>query len=235
MARVKRAGRPYDCVIPVSGGKDSTWQAVTCLEHGLRPLGGDLADAGAHASSAAQPRQPDRARASTTSTSASTRRSSAASCLRSFERFGTTAIPMHLAIFNIPLTVAVRYDVPLVVWGENSAAEYIGTGPDADSFRLDAEWMRRYGAVHGTTAADWVSDDLTAERPDALLRPERRGARGQRHRGGLPRLVLRLGPRPDGARSPREHGFRVARGRPADRLLRLRRHRRRLHLASTTG
>src|SRR3989344_9195869 len=28
----------YDCVIPVSGGKDSTWQTVMCLEHGLRPL-----------------------------------------------------------------------------------------------------------------------------------------------------------------------------------------------------
>ena len=30
--------RGYDCVIPVSGGKDSTWQVVTCLEYGLRPL-----------------------------------------------------------------------------------------------------------------------------------------------------------------------------------------------------
>src|SRR5215213_8810594 len=35
---VKALGRPYDCVIPVSGGKDSTWQVVTCLEYGLRPL-----------------------------------------------------------------------------------------------------------------------------------------------------------------------------------------------------
>ena len=31
-------GRPYDCVIPVSGGKDSTWQVVTCLDPGLHPL-----------------------------------------------------------------------------------------------------------------------------------------------------------------------------------------------------
>src|SRR5262245_43408514 len=28
----------YDCVIPVSGGKDSTWQVVKCLEFGLKPL-----------------------------------------------------------------------------------------------------------------------------------------------------------------------------------------------------
>ena len=34
----KAHSKGYDCVIPVSGGKDSTWQVVTCLEHGLKPL-----------------------------------------------------------------------------------------------------------------------------------------------------------------------------------------------------
>ena len=28
----------YDCVIPVSGGKDSTWQVLKVLEYGLNPL-----------------------------------------------------------------------------------------------------------------------------------------------------------------------------------------------------
>ena len=28
----------YDCLIPVSGGKDSTWQVVECLKLGLKPL-----------------------------------------------------------------------------------------------------------------------------------------------------------------------------------------------------
>jgi hypothetical protein len=79
--------------------------------------------------------------------------------LASLDRFGTTAIPMHLALFAIPLTIAARYDVPLVVWGENSAAEYVGD--TAATHRLDGEWVRRYGAVHGTTAADWVSDELS--------------------------------------------------------------------------
>src|SRR5207253_10064873 len=38
LANAKRRSTGYDCVIPVSGGKDSTWQVVTCLEHGLKPL-----------------------------------------------------------------------------------------------------------------------------------------------------------------------------------------------------
>ncbi len=35
-ARARSTG--YDCLIPVSGGKDSTWQVVQCLEYGLNPL-----------------------------------------------------------------------------------------------------------------------------------------------------------------------------------------------------
>ena len=34
----KRRAKDYDCLIPVSGGKDSTWQVVKCLELGLKPL-----------------------------------------------------------------------------------------------------------------------------------------------------------------------------------------------------
>jgi hypothetical protein len=69
---------------------------------------------------------------------------------------------MHLAIFNIPTTVAARFDVPLIVWGENSAMEYVGGEVEASSFDLTSEWVRKYGAVHGTSADDWVSDELSA-------------------------------------------------------------------------
>ena len=35
---VKHQKKAYDCIIPVSGGKDSTWQVIVALEHGLHPL-----------------------------------------------------------------------------------------------------------------------------------------------------------------------------------------------------
>ena len=35
---VKSLNKYYDCVIPVSGGKDSTWQVIKALEYGLKPL-----------------------------------------------------------------------------------------------------------------------------------------------------------------------------------------------------
>ena len=36
--KIKSKKLRYDCIIPVSGGKDSTWQTIKCLEHGLNPL-----------------------------------------------------------------------------------------------------------------------------------------------------------------------------------------------------
>ena len=58
--------------------------------------------------------------------------------LAAFRRFGSTAIPMHMALFNIPLNIAQRFGIPLVVWGENPAFEY-GSGDAAlTGFRLDS-------------------------------------------------------------------------------------------------
>ncbi len=54
--------------------------------------------------------------------------------------------------------------MPLVVWGENSAAEYAGGGPESESAMLDGAWLRNYGVAHGTTAEDWVSERADAAR-----------------------------------------------------------------------
>ena len=34
----KKKNRNYDCLIPVSGGKDSTWQVIVAKKYGLKPL-----------------------------------------------------------------------------------------------------------------------------------------------------------------------------------------------------
>jgi N-acetyl sugar amidotransferase len=162
VGHAKARARGYDCVIPVSGGKDSTWQVVLCLEHGLTPLAvtwktparteigarnlANLVALGVdHIDYQVNPRVERKF------------------LYQSLVRYGTTAIPMHMALFSMPLTIAVRFGIPLVVWGENSAFEYGGTAEERQGFRLDARWLRKYGVTHGTTAADWVSDTLTAK------------------------------------------------------------------------
>ena len=158
--RAQARSKRYDCVIPVSGGKDSTWQVVTCLEHGLTPLAvtwktparteigernlANLISLGVdHIDYQINPKVEKKF------------------MLKALVRFGSTAIPMHLALFNIPLAIAVRFQIPLVVWGENSAFEYGGTEEERRGFQLDKKWLKTFGVTHGTTAHDWVSEELT--------------------------------------------------------------------------
>jgi len=160
VAEVKARSRGYDCVIPVSGGKDSTWQVIQCLNAGLTPLAvtwktpsrtavgrrnlDNLVSLGVdHIDYQINPRVESRF------------------MLRALERYGSTAIPMHLALFNIPLRIAVKFGIQLVVWGENSAFEYGSANQAHTGFKLDETWYRTYGVTHGTTASDWVGEDFT--------------------------------------------------------------------------
>ncbi|HEX9879917.1 MAG TPA: N-acetyl sugar amidotransferase [Candidatus Binatia bacterium] len=169
----------YDCVIPVSGGKDSTWQVIQCLEYGLTPLAvswkppartaigaqnlANLIALGVdHIDYQISPKVEKKF------------------MYQALVRYGDPAIPMHMAIFNIPLTIAVKLDIPLVVWGENSAFEYGGTAEQSGSFKLDGAWLEKYGVTHGTTAADWVSTDMSRGELAAYFGPgdETLAARG---------------------------------------------------------
>ncbi|MGV2434397.1 MAG UNVERIFIED_CONTAM: hypothetical protein LVT10_05575 [Anaerolineae bacterium] len=38
--------------------------------------------------------------------------------LAAFRRFGTTGIPMHMAMHHLALTLASNFNIPLIVWGE---------------------------------------------------------------------------------------------------------------------
>jgi N-acetyl sugar amidotransferase len=168
--RARALGHGYDCLVPVSGGKDSTWQVVTCLEHGLTPL-------------AVTWRPPGRTELGQANLDnlislgvdhidySISPRVERAFTLAALERMGLPALPMHMALFNIPLTIAVRFQIPLVVWGENSAVEY-GTSDDQYlGARLDREWLAHFGVTAGTTAQDWVSDELSARSLAAYFGP----------------------------------------------------------------
>lgn len=168
-ARARSSG--YDCVIPVSGGKDSTWQVVKCLEYGLNPL-------------AVTWKTPARTALGQANLDNLVRlgvdhmdyqinpKVEAKFMLAALERYGSTAIPMHLAIFNIPLKVACRFEIPLVVWGENSAFEYGGQDDALKGFRLDEPWLKKFGVTHGTTAQDWVGEVLTRQELTPYFGPD---------------------------------------------------------------
>ena len=166
----KSLSKGYDCLIPVSGGKDSTWQVIKCLEYGLNPIAvtwktpartklgqknlDNLISLGVdHIDYQVNPNVE------------------AKFLINSLKKYGSTAIPMHMALFNIPLMLAVKLGIPLVVQGENSGFEYGGAEDDKNGYKLDSHWLKKYGVTHGTTAIDWVSDNLSFKEMTPYLSP----------------------------------------------------------------
>jgi N-acetyl sugar amidotransferase len=160
VARARSRSSGYDCLIPVSGGKDSTWQVVKCLEAGLNPLAVTWKTPGR---TAIGQRNLDNLVALGVDhidyqINPGVERKFMFDAL---VRFGSTAVPMHMAIFAIPAKIAVKFGIPLIVWGENSAFEYGGRDEEKTGFKLDRAWLQRHGVTHGTTARDWISERLT--------------------------------------------------------------------------
>ena len=168
--RARTTNSGHDCVIPVSGGKDSTWQVVKCLEYGLTPLCVTWRPPGRTA--IGQRNLDNLIRLGVDHIDyAISPKTEAAFTLRAFEKFGSTAVPMHTAIFSIPLTIAHRFGIPLVIWGENSAFEYGSADEAHTGFKLDAEWLKHYGVTHGTTAEDWLDEGFTRKQLASYFGP----------------------------------------------------------------
>ena len=158
----KKRSKGYDCVIGVSGGKDSTWQVIKCLEYGLKPLCvtwktparteigaknlANLVNLGVdHIDYQISPEVEKKF------------------MYDALTRFGSTAIPMHMAIYNIPPRIAANFDIPLVIWGENGAFEYGCDEEEREGFVMDSAWLKKHGVTHGLTANDFVSERLSAQ------------------------------------------------------------------------
>lgn len=153
LERYRRGSANWDCIVPVSGGKDSTYQVVRMLQLGMNPLC---------------------VTATTCDLSAIGRRNidnikrlgvdhvefSPNPLVRArLNRIGLTEVgdiswPEHVGIFTIPVRAAVQFGVPLIVWGENSQNEYGGPAAAAQNNVLTRRWLEEFGGLLGLRVTD---------------------------------------------------------------------------------
>lgn len=163
LARYRSKGERWDCIVPVSGGKDSTYQVVRCLELGLNPLcvtatTCDLSDLGRANIENVKSLGVDYVEMSPNKL-----------VRRKLNRIGLREVgdiswPEHVGIFTIPVRVAVEYGVPLLVWGENSQNEYGGPGAASENNVLTRRWLEEFGGLLGLRVSDLVGMDGIEER-----------------------------------------------------------------------
>jgi len=148
----------WDCIVPVSGGKDSTYQVIRMLQFGLNPLcvtstTCDLSDIGRQNIENIKKLGVDYVEVSPNP------------LIRAkLNRIGLTQVgdiswPEHVGIFTIPVRAAVQFNVPLIVWGENSQNEYGGPAAAAGNNVLNRRWLEEFGGLLGLRVSDLMGEE----------------------------------------------------------------------------
>jgi N-acetyl sugar amidotransferase len=148
-------GSNYDCVIPVSGGKDSTYQVMKVLELGFRPLtvtwsACSYTDIGRHNIENMQRLGVDHIQFTPNP------KVYRAIFAEAFRRVGDGCWPCHVGIFSYPIRVAVNYRIPLLIYGENPQFEYGGPASRAQNPIIDRQWLEEFGGLLGNRIEDML-------------------------------------------------------------------------------
>ena len=168
--KTKLKNAKYDCLIPVSGGKDSTWQVITALKYKLNPLCvtwktparnkigqenlENLINLGVdHIDFTINPKVEK------------------IFVLKSFKKLGNPALPMHMALHSIPLQIAISMKIPLIIWGENSADEYGSIDKKLEGAFLTNSWRKKFGVTNETKAVDWIGSNLSKKDMSPYILP----------------------------------------------------------------
>ena len=159
---IKKENPFYDCLIPVSGGKDSTWQVIQALKHNLNPL--TFTYRPTFRTKIGQKNLDNLRKLGVHHIDFSINEKVEKIFLKKvFKKFGAVALPMHMAMWNISFNLANKFKIPYILWGENSASEYGGSKNDLKIKNLNSNWIKKYGVNFKTTAMDWIDKDLNKQ------------------------------------------------------------------------
>jgi N-acetyl sugar amidotransferase len=163
--------KKYDCIVPVSGGKDSIYQVHLVKNvFGMHPLcvtyrTDSRTSYGEHNIQALRNMGVDHV--DFTPNTAGFRKL----CRKTFEKYGDSSLADHFGIYCLVPRMALRFGLPLVIFGENPDMEY---GADADKRKvaqMNREWIDNVNILKGTKAEDWVDDSLSLEEVRSLMLP----------------------------------------------------------------
>lgn len=149
----RKHGGNWDCIVPVSGGKDSTYQVIRMLQLGLNPLcvtssTCDLSEIGRKNIENIKKLGVDYMEFSPNPL-----------VRAKLNKIGLVEVgdiswPEHVGIFTIPVRAAVQFNVPLIVWGENSQNEYGGPAASTKNNTLTRRWLEEFGGLLGMRVSD---------------------------------------------------------------------------------
>ena len=147
----------WDCVIPSSGGKDSTYQALWAKEKGFNPIlvtatTCDLSEVGKE-----NIRNLRNLGFDVVEISNNLQTRSKLNRI-GLELIGDISWPEHVSIFTAPIRFALNYKIPVILYGENPQVEYGGPEISLNNKTLDRKWMEEFGGLLGLRVSDLIEN-----------------------------------------------------------------------------
>lgn len=157
-----RAGDNYDCIVPISGGKDSTFQLhVLTKIYGMKPLAVTFSH-NWFSETGKRNLQNSLEKFNVDHIMFTPNRALVNKLAReSLGRIGDSCWHCHAGVGAFPLQVAVRFQIPLLIWGE-SIAESSGRASYFNPVRkFDREYFLKVSAK--VTADSMVGGDISSQ------------------------------------------------------------------------
>lgn len=156
----------WDCIIPISGGKDSTYQVIRIKELGLNPL--CVVVTTCHLTPIGR-KNIDNIKSLNVDVLEFTNKRDIRKKLNAYclKEIGDISWPEHVSIFTIPIRVSVNYNIPLIIWGECSQNEYGGPAASSDNNILNRRWLEEFGGLIGLRVED-ILELTDIARKDAI-------------------------------------------------------------------
>jgi hypothetical protein len=162
IAEAKKAHAPWDVVVPVSGGKDSTYQVIRLKELGARVL---AVNGGTEMLSDIGRRNLDNLKRYCDVLEWTPNVEVRKKLVRiGLYRVGDLSWSEHCTIWGTPTRTAAAFGIPYVVWGEQPQREYSNPANCIPATNLDGRWVAEYGGLLGLRIDDLIGEDgLTAD------------------------------------------------------------------------
>ena len=151
----------YDCIVPVSGGKDSIYQTYLLKKvYKMKPLAitwktpartlqgeknlNALKNIGVdHIDFSINPKIINLIRK------------------KSFIKFGDSSYLDHLCIYNLIPNLALKFKIPLVVWGENPYFEYGGSKKNSAERTQNLSMIKKHDILKNFSTEKWIGGAIS--------------------------------------------------------------------------
>jgi len=161
LADAKSRNAPWDVIVPVSGGKDSTYQLIKLKELGVKVL---AVNSATDMLSEVGRRNLDNLKRFADVMEITPNIEVRKKLVRlGLFRIGDMSYPEHCAIWGIPTRVAVAFGIPLVVWGEQPQREYATPEGVVPATNLDGRWVAEFGGLGGLRLSDLIGEEGLVE------------------------------------------------------------------------